>query len=219
MKLGHCREVIAECAYVEAVEEYTYQEEQVGEACHDERFLRSGNRRVQRVIEADEQVRAYTHQLPEQVHLEYVRGNDKAKHRHGEKRQESVITLEALLAMHVAERIDMNHETDRGDDYEHHHRYRRKAEANGERQQFRELDPYKIKRRNGGEKAGGIPPVNQKILYGSVIAQHRHHSERACAYQSCDLVRHLHAGQAKHEERQSRQKEYQKYITIIHNTL
>ena len=68
---------------------------------------------MKRIVETDEQVRAHTHKFPEQVHLEDVGCHDKAEHRHGEEREVSVVALESLLSMHVAERIDVNHKADR----------------------------------------------------------------------------------------------------------
>ena len=133
-KLRHRIQVEAERSHIVAVEQDTDEEEQVGETCHDESLLRSGNGSMQRIIETDEQVGAHTHQLPEQIHLEDVGGYDQTQHRHGEKTQEGIVTLESFLTMHITERIDVHHQTHRRDDDEHHHRNRCQTEAQGEHQ-------------------------------------------------------------------------------------
>ena len=112
----------AERLGVIAEEQDTDEEEEVGKTCYDERLLRCGNGSMSRVIETDEEIRAHTHKLPEEVHLEDVRGKHESEHRHGEERKEGIVALESLLALHVAERVDVNHEADRGNHYEHHHR-------------------------------------------------------------------------------------------------
>ena len=111
----------AERVNIVAEHQDTNQEEHIGEAGHDECLLRGGDGRLQRIVEADEQVGADTHELPEHVHLEDVRGEHQAQHRHREETQERIVALEALLTVHIAERVDMNHQRHRGDDDEHHH--------------------------------------------------------------------------------------------------
>ena len=108
---AHERE--AERLDVEAEDEDTDEEEHVGEAGDDEGLLRGGHGGVGGIIESDEQIRAHAHQLPEKVHLEDVGGQHKSEHRHREEAQESVVALEAFLAVHIAERIDVDHERHR----------------------------------------------------------------------------------------------------------
>ena len=55
-------------------EKDTDQEEQVGKTCYDKCFLRGSHGSVCAVVEADEQIRAHTYQLPEQIHLEDIGG-------------------------------------------------------------------------------------------------------------------------------------------------
>ena len=81
----------------------THEEEHISKAGDDESLLRGCDGRLQRIVEADEQVRAHTHELPEHVHLEDVGGQYQTQHRHREEAQESVVALEALLAVHIAE--------------------------------------------------------------------------------------------------------------------
>jgi hypothetical protein len=83
--------------YIVAVEEDTDEEEQVGETCDDESLLRSVHGSVLRIVESDEQVRAHTHELPEEIHLEDVGGHHQTQHRHGEERKESIEALESFL--------------------------------------------------------------------------------------------------------------------------
>ena len=108
--------------HIVAVNEDTDEEAQVGKTCHDECFLGGGDGSRLRIVEADKQVGRNAHQLPEQVHLENVRGYYQTQHGHGEERQESVVTLKTALALHVAERINVNHQADRTDDNQHYHR-------------------------------------------------------------------------------------------------
>ena len=72
------REVVASCVVAE--DEDTDEEEHIGEACHDERLLRSVNGCVQSVVEANEEVRAYAHKLPEHIHLEDVGSKHESEH-------------------------------------------------------------------------------------------------------------------------------------------
>ncbi len=58
----------------------TDEEEHIGKARHDECLLRSCNGGLQRIIEADEQIRADTHEFPEGIHLEDVGGQHQAEH-------------------------------------------------------------------------------------------------------------------------------------------
>ena len=77
--LGACeREVVASCVVTE--DEDTDKEEHIGETGHDKRLLRSVYSCMQRIIEANEEVRAYTHKLPEHIHLEDVGGEHQSEH-------------------------------------------------------------------------------------------------------------------------------------------
>ena len=109
-------------ACIVTIHQDTDEEAQVGEARHDERFLRSGDGGRFGIIESDEQIGRYTHQLPEEVHLEDVRGYHQAQHGHGEERQKGIVALETPLTLHVAEGVDVYHQADGRDDDEHHYR-------------------------------------------------------------------------------------------------
>ncbi len=179
------REVERACVVAE--HEDADEKEQVGKARHDERLLRCVYGCVQRVVEADEQIRANSHKLPEHVHLEDVGGQHKAEHRHCEQRQEGIIALEALLAVHVAKRVDVYHEAHGGDDDEHHHRdwveqYAHVKVKRAERQPRVVVGYYR------GERSVG-ETVGREILERGDIAQYRHQPKRAGANQSGCLVR------------------------------
>ena len=72
------REVVASC--VISKDKDTYEEEHIGKTCYDERLLRCVNSSMQCVIEANEEVRAYTHKLPEHIHLEDIGGKHQSEH-------------------------------------------------------------------------------------------------------------------------------------------
>ena len=52
----------------------TDEEEHIGKAGDDERLLRGSDGGLQRIVEADEQIGAHAHKLPEHIHLEDVGG-------------------------------------------------------------------------------------------------------------------------------------------------
>ena len=81
----------------------THEEEHIGKAGDDERFLRGSDGRLQRIVESNEQIGRDTYEFPEHIHLEDIGGEYQTQHRHREETQESVITLEALLPVHIAE--------------------------------------------------------------------------------------------------------------------
>ena len=97
LKLWLSIQVVVEGSYIEAVEQDTDQEEEVGETSYDERLLAGMYCCMLGIIESDEQIRADTHQLPEQIHLENIGSYYQTQHRHGEEAQVSVETLHTLL--------------------------------------------------------------------------------------------------------------------------
>ena len=80
LKLRLCIQVIVEGSYVEAIEQDTNQEEEVSETSYDERLLAGMYGSMLWIVETNEQIRANTHQLPEQVHLENVGSHYQAQH-------------------------------------------------------------------------------------------------------------------------------------------
>ena len=194
----------------------TDEEEHIGKTRHDECLLRGGDGGLQRIVESDEQVAAHAHELPEHVHLEDVRGQHQAQHRHGEEREESIVALEALLAVHIAERVDVHHEADRGDDNEHHHRDGIEQDAHVEMQ---------VAQGQPGEVVGderledAVHTVSREVLEGREIRQDGDESERAGADKSGNLMLHLHAAETEHKERQQRQEKNPNSISVLHNLL
>ena len=100
-----------ECLRIERKDEDTDEESEVGKTCYNKCFLRCCHGFGLSVVEADEQIRRYTHKFPENIHLEDVGGNNQTEHREREERQKCIIALEAFLAMHIAEAIEVHHDT------------------------------------------------------------------------------------------------------------
>ena len=67
----------------------------------------------------DQQVGADAHDLPPDQQLDQVVGHDHREHRRREHRQHDVEPREPHVAVHVAQRVDVHHQRDRGDDHEH----------------------------------------------------------------------------------------------------
>ena len=166
-------------AYVVAIHQDTDEEAQVGEARHDERFLRSGDGGRLGIVETDEQVRRYAHQLPEEVHLEDVRGHYQAQHGHGEERQEGVVALEAPFTLHVAEGVDVYHQADGRDDDEHHHRDGVEQDTQVDAQVLGEGQPAEVVGHQRGIRAVGqagsreIHSCREVRQYGNDAQHHR----------------------------------------------
>ena len=179
-----------------------------------------------RIVEADEEVRADTHQLPEEVHLEDVGSHHQAQHRHREEREESVETLEALLVAlflivlvtlsHIAKAIDMNHERHRRDDDEHHHRDWRQAEADVESQQLRELHPCEIEDRHSGEESVSASAYDKEIFISRIKAHSPQHTKHCSADDTGNGLLHLHTEQPQEQEAQEWKEKNQKCITVFH---
>ena len=170
-----------ECACVVSVEEYSDKEEEVGKACNDERFLGCGYRCLLGVVESYEQVRRHAHKFPEYIHLEYVCGHDKPKHRECEERQEGVVALEALLTLHVSEGVDVYHEADRADDYEHHHRDGIEHYAHVYVQVLGKGQPCEVVGCKRGEESVGTTACAE-VERCCGVGEQRHCSERCRSY-------------------------------------
>ena len=233
-QFGHHAEVVVERSGIVAIDQDTKQEEQVGEAGDDERLLGGVDGCVLRIVETDEHVGADTHQLPEEIHLEDVGRHHEAEHRHREEREEGVEALEALLVAlylivlvalgHVAKRVDMDHQGDRGDDQEHHRRDRREAEADLEEQvnaedgRLAEVEPREVEGRHRRVEAGSLAAHAEKVLICRVVAEADHHQHEGGADVAGYLLRHLHSQQSQQEKAEERQEKYQKCVTV-HNFL
>ena len=191
---------------------------------------------VLRVIEPDQQIRAYTHQLPEQIHLENIGSHHESEHGHRKKRQVSIETLETVLILlklivlvtfsHITERIDVNHEADSSNDDQHHHTDRRKAKTNIKGQQLCKLQPGEVESRNSRVHTTCQTAVShvESLAHGSVLArieeiavsrveaENKQRAHHAGTDDAGHLARHLHSEQSKHNSTQEREKKYQKCV-------
>src|SRR5437867_12990148 len=86
------------------------EEQDVAHASHEERLLRGRGGLGLRVPEAEEQVRAEAHDLPEDQELKEVVRTDGAEHAGREKADYRVVAGLAVLLVHVAERVEENQE-------------------------------------------------------------------------------------------------------------
>ena len=86
--------------------------------------------------EADQQVRAGPHRLPEHVDKQEVAGRHEHRHREHEGRDEGEEPRVAGVVVHVADRVDRHEQADAGDDREHDRRERiePQVDPNRERQ-------------------------------------------------------------------------------------
>ena len=104
-------------------------EPEVTDAVDDERLLRRSRRRWLLVPEADEQVAAQAHQLPAHVEEQEVVGEDQHQHAEHEEVQVGEEAPEAAVAVHVADRVDVDEESDGADDEQQHRGQRVDEEA------------------------------------------------------------------------------------------
>ena len=103
-----------------------------------------------------------------------------------------------MLAVHIAEAIDMHHQTDRGDDYEHHRRDGVDHETEVE-MKLTKGQPCEIEGHDGG--VGTISTaIAKEIAECRDIRKHGDKGKRRCADQSSHLVRHLHACKSQYHE-------------------
>ena len=136
-----------ECVGIERQNQNTYQETEVGKTSDDKRLFRRRNGSRQCIIKSDKQIGRHTHKLPEDIHLENVGGEYKPKHREGEQRQESIITLEAFFTVHITKAVKMHHKRYRGNDNKHHCRNRVEKDTNLYHQVFGKLKPSDVEHR------------------------------------------------------------------------
>ena len=182
-------ELKAEGAAVVTIDEDTDKEEHIGKAGYDECLLRSGDGCGGGVVETDEQVGGNAHQLPEHVHLEDVGGHHQSEHGHGEEAQESVITLEAAFAVHIAERVDMHHERHRGDDDEHHHGDGVKHDTHVEAQPFhKEGKPLEVVGHQRGQHSFGRPGGLEEVGVCRGVRQGRNCQQYCRSHQAGGFV-------------------------------
>ena len=91
------------------------EEAQVSDAGGQKRLLRGPSRRLELVPEADQEVRAQPHELPADEEQQEVVGKHEGEHGSGEQRQDRVVPALTLVAVHIADRVDLHaarHERD-----------------------------------------------------------------------------------------------------------
>ena len=223
---GHrCKLGEVECAGVERKHQNTHKEAEVGEAGNDECLLGSRYGGGLGVVEADEQIRRCTHELPEDIHLEDVGSDNEAEHREAEERQESVETLEAVLihavmVAHIAHRVEVHHEGDGGDDHQHHGRDGVEQEAELDDELLGELEPGLVEDHVLETFAGGVDKFGstaEEICERGVVRQHQDCAHAEGAERSGEFMAHLHAAQAEEDEHKQRDGKYQNRNCDIHS--
>ena len=135
-----------ECLGKEREQQDTDQETEVGKPGNDKGFLRSRYRCRFRIIESDQQIRRYTYQLPEDIHLENIRCHYQSEHGETEKRQEREIALEADFSVHIPHTIQMHHQRHGRNHNQHHHRYRIEHHAQIDVEHLGKPQPFEIDR-------------------------------------------------------------------------
>src|SRR4030095_10101386 len=100
-------------AELDAAEGAEYQEDpqdkpKIPHPIDNEGLLAGIGRRLPGEPEADQEVGAQPHPFPSQEHQQEIVPHDQEKHGEDEQIQIGKITLEALLAMHIADGIDMD---------------------------------------------------------------------------------------------------------------
>ena len=188
-------ELKSERLAVVSVDKNTYQEAKVGKTGYDERFLAGSYRFGLSIIEADEEVRRYTYQLPEYIHLEDVSGNYQSQHRERKERKEGVVTLKTFLAFHVAERIDVHHKADGRYNYQHHDGNRVEQDTHIYMKSVCKRQPLYIPRCQGRINPVGCTRRHE-VFKCSKVAQYGYSQQRGGTDKPCYTVLHKHACQS-----------------------
>ena len=116
--------------------------------------------------------------------------------------------MEALLTVHVAERIDMYHQRDCRNDNQHHDRDGIQEDTHVE-MQIAQRQPSEVIG-NDGSVCAISQTVGTEIGEGRPIGKHGNQSQRCRADKTSSLMRHLHASKRKNHEGQRRQQKDQK---------
>ena len=95
------------------------QKTDIPDAGDNESLLGRRGRRRAVVPETDQQVGRQAHQFPEYIHLYDVDGQHQPDHRGAEQGHIGVVAGNALIAVHIAQGIDLHHQADAG--YGHQH--------------------------------------------------------------------------------------------------
>ncbi len=110
----------AQCPEVDPDHHDPEAEPEVADAVDDERLLGCAGRRGLLVPEADEQIAAQADRLPADVQHQEVVAQDQQQHAEHEQVQVGEEAPEAPVAVHVADRVDVDEEPDRADDEQQH---------------------------------------------------------------------------------------------------
>ena len=123
------------------------QEAEVADPVDDERLLAGRRRRRLLEPERDQQVGAEPDQFPpDEQHGEVV-GQHQDQHRGDEQVEVGEEPAESRVAVHVADRVDMDEESDSGDDEGHHRRQRVPQERGVDaeaRDPVEEIGPHRL---------------------------------------------------------------------------
>ena len=201
-------EVKAERLAVVAVDEDTDEEEEVGEAGDDECLLGGCDGSGRLVVETNQEIRRHTHQLPEHIHLEDVGRHDESEHGHGEEAEEGIVALEASFAVHVAERVDVDHQRDGGDDDEHHDGDGVKEDAHVKAESVdEEGEPGDVVGDERRERAFCGAFGQEEIIVGSLVRQQCHYRQHSSADKTCRFVAEPFSEHSEEEEGEEWQQE------------
>ena len=151
----------------------TEQEETVGKAREDERLLGCAYGRGLVIPETDEKVAGYTHEFPEDEHLEKVRGGHETEHAEAEQRKNREETAGAAVAPHITDAVNVHEEGYHRDHHEHHHRKRIDEEANLCGEMFRKTQERKIEQDRFLRGESGAEVVyrdNQRGNHGNAVS-------------------------------------------------
>ncbi len=115
-------------------QQHAEQQPHIAHAGHDERLLRRAHRRRPLEPEADKQIRRQPHQFPRHEEEQQVIRDDKGEHRSTEERQIREEARVPLVAVHVADRVDLHEHGDYRDDDQHDRRELINYESHPDRQ-------------------------------------------------------------------------------------
>ena len=117
-----CQFAEGECAEIRQQEKDSDQKSKVADAVDDERFLAGIGRRCFLKPEPDQQVRREAHTFPSDKHQQGIAGQHQHRHEEEEQIQIGEVAPVAFFLVHVTDGVDVNQETDAGDDQQHDQR-------------------------------------------------------------------------------------------------
>ena len=134
---------------------------EIADPVDDERLLACIGRALLGVVEADQEIGAEPDSLPPDEHHQEVAAQDQDQHEEAEQVQVAKIPGEsgAGLLMHVRRRVDVNEETDAGDDENHHPRKRIERELPRHLEDAVPIDGVEGNRRNPRREFDRVEPI------------------------------------------------------------